>query len=52
MTNISFPLLCCSIVILTLLTSYGLAPLFWDAAGAIETLLNNVYHVEFSVKGG
>ena len=47
--NLNFILLCSIIITLALLTTYGLAPILWDAAGAIETMLNTIYHVEFSV---
>lgn len=43
--------LICIVIVLATLTVIGLAPLFWDAAGAIESILNNVYHVEITVKG-
>lgn len=49
--NISFGALCAIVVVITLLTAYGLAPLMWDAAGYVEGILNNVYHVEFTLKG-
>lgn len=48
--KISFVMLCTTIVFTALLTAYGLAPLMWDAAGYIEGILNNVYHVDFTVE--
>lgn len=47
-----FPLLCTLIVVLSLLTSYGLAPLLWDAAGAIEEIINATYRIDITVNGG
>lgn len=48
--NVSFGTLCMMVIALTLLASYGLAPLFWDAAGYVNDILNSVYHVDFSVE--
>lgn len=36
--------LICIVVTLAVLTVIGLAPLFWDAAGYIESVLNHAYN--------
>ncbi len=37
-----FILICTTIVVVALLTAYGLAPIMWDAAGAIGTILTEM----------
>ena len=39
--NISFVAQCAIVVITSLLVSVILAPYLWDAAGYVETILNN-----------
>lgn len=41
--NHNFILICTTVVVVALLTAYGLAPVLWDAAGAIELALNTIY---------
>ncbi len=43
MLNIPFWAYCVFTVALAAATVAGIAPLLWDAAGAIETILNNLY---------
>lgn len=42
----TFAQLCTLIVVSTLIISYFLIPILWDAVGHIETVLNTVYHIE------
>ncbi len=41
--NTSFASLCATIVVCTLVMSYVLAPVLWDAVSHVEFVLNNIY---------
>lgn len=46
--NHTFILICTTVVVVALLTTYGLAPVLWDAAGYVEDVLNHAYRIEFT----
>lgn len=50
MTALNFVMLCVAVT-LAVITIVGLAPLFWDAAGYIESIINATYRIDITVKG-
>ncbi len=40
--NHNFILICTTVVVVALLTAYGLAPIMWNAAGAIGQILTEM----------
>lgn len=48
--RIEFILLCLGVVAIATVVVMQLAPILWDAAGAIEVSLNTIYHIDITTR--